>query len=195
MKTIKMYRRAPHDQILSIFIIFSLSLFVSYLFVFHLYPPPQTCIWKFQIDRNTTEITRSNSTTKGHIKSASVSSPGPSNESTGQTDTLRQRLEIDLNRLCFPFGFNNSFYFLCTKNGLSWSFEDAFRNPLNILFFAIYSIFHNLQPKMTMFWWWVQLIPSYDESKLHVVYIQNLLLFEAQFQMLFLPSTLLHFRT
>lgn len=48
---------------------------------------------------NSTETNRSNNTTKGHIKSASVSSPGPSNESTGQTDTLRQRLEIELNRL------------------------------------------------------------------------------------------------
>jgi hypothetical protein len=45
--------------------------------------------------RNLTESNRSNNATKGHIKSASVSSPGPSNESTGQTDTLRQRLELD----------------------------------------------------------------------------------------------------
>lgn len=39
------------------------------------------------------------SATKGHVKSASVSSPGPSNDSTTstQTDPLRQRLEDELN--------------------------------------------------------------------------------------------------
>jgi hypothetical protein len=53
--------------------------------------------------RNLTESNRSNNATKGHIKSASVSSPGPSNESTGQTDTLRQRLDSFRNLSCEVF--------------------------------------------------------------------------------------------